>query len=129
MLMHHVLRLADVRRRMLIVAVAVMAPLAVLGAASPALAAEHHPKGPFAVFRNCPLGNAGTNACVYAQTESGEFVVGKETVPIKHTITLQGGIHQTESGALEFIGAENGETLSKTPQSVPGGLAGLVKCY
>ena len=55
-------------------------------------------------------------------------------MPIKNTITLQGGIHVIENEELEiigteFIGAENGVTLSKTPQSVPGGLAGLVKCF
>ena len=57
------------------------------------------------------------------------FVVGKEAVPIKNTITLQGGLHGLESGALEFIAAEDGNTLSKTPQPVPGGLAGLFRCY
>jgi hypothetical protein len=124
----HVRRFARVRKYAIVIA-ALAVPVAVLASASSALAAEHHPKGPFAVFKDCPLSNSATNACVYAQTESGEFIVGKETVPIKHTITLQGGIHETESGALEFIGAENGETLSKTPQPVPGGLAGLVKCY
>lgn len=54
--------------------------------------------------------------------------------PCQLTITLQGGVHIIENEELEvegyqFIGAENGETLSKTPQSVPGGLAGLVKCF
>jgi hypothetical protein len=116
-------------RKCVIAALAITAPVAVLGAASPALAAIHHPTGAYAQFKDCPLSNPATNACVYGQTEKGEFIVGKETVPIKNTITLQGGIHQTESGALEFIAAENGETVSKTPQPVPGGLAGLVKCY
>jgi hypothetical protein len=54
-------------------------------------------------------------------------VVGNERVPIANAITLPGGVHQ--SGEVEeFIAAENGDTLSKTPQKVPGGLAGLVKC-
>ena len=61
-------------------------------------------------------------------TESGEFVIGKEKVPIVKTITLQGGIHQNADETFKFIGAEDGNTLSKTPQKVPGGLAGLVKC-
>lgn len=120
--------IGSVRRNAIVIAVALAATMAVLGSASSALATEHHPKGPFVQFKDCPLSNPATNACVFAQTEKGEFIVGKETVPIKNTITLQGGIHETESGALEFIGAENGETLSKTPQPVPGGLAGLVKC-
>jgi hypothetical protein len=116
------------------VVVALFASLVVLGSASSALATEHHPKGDFAVFNQCPLSNPATNVCVFAQTESGEFIVGKKLVPIKNTITLQGGVHvifneEQEIVGTEFIGAENGVTLSKTPQSVPGGLAGLVKCF
>ncbi|HTU77362.1 MAG TPA: hypothetical protein VMF09_01225 [Solirubrobacteraceae bacterium] len=116
-------------RRTLFMGVAIVAPVIALGSASPAFAAEHHPTGPYAVFKDCPLANPAANGCVYALTEGGEFIVGTSTVPIKHTLTLQGGVHVTESGVDEFIAAENGETLSKTPQAVPGGLAGLVKCY
>ncbi len=120
-------------RRATIAVVASLAALVVLGSASAALATEHHPKGDFAVFNQCPLSNSATNVCIYATTGSGEFVVGKKTVPITSTITLQGGVHLIENEELEligteFIGAENGETLSKTPQNVPGGLAGLVNC-
>jgi hypothetical protein len=115
------------RRPALAVVLALAAPLAALGLASPALAAEHHPKGEFAPFSDCPLSSSATELCVYAQTESGEFVVGKKTVPITSTITLQGGLHEnTTTNALEFIGAEDGNTLSKTPQPVPGGLLGIV---
>jgi hypothetical protein len=118
----------------MVVAVALFASLVVLGSASSALATEHHPTGDFAVFNQCPLSNPATNVCIFAQTESGEFIVGKKTVPIKNTITLQGGVHvifneELEIVGEEFVGAENGVTLSKTPQSVPGGLAGLVKCF
>jgi hypothetical protein len=110
--------------------VALLASLVVLGAASSALATEHHPKGDYAQFNQCPLSNPGTNFCLFAQTESGKFIVGKKTVPITNTITLQGGIHVVENEELEiigteFIGAENGVTLSKTPQKVPGGLFGI----
>jgi hypothetical protein len=94
-----------------------------------ALAATHHPTGAFAPFADCPLGNASVSECIVAKTSSGEFVVGKKTVPIKNTITLQGGtIENEETGEQTFVAAENGETLSKTAQSVPGGLAGLVNC-
>jgi hypothetical protein len=124
----HVRRFARARNCAIVIA-ALAVPVTVLASASSAMAAEHHPKGIFARFKDCPLSNKATNSCVYAQTESGKFIVGKETVPIKNTITLQGGIHFTEAETEEFIGAENGETLSKTPQPVPGGLAGLVKCY
>jgi hypothetical protein len=100
----------------------------VLGMASSAFAVEHHPKGEYAPFADCPLSNSATTFCTLAKTESGYFVIAKEEVPIAKTITLQGGIHIAESGAESFIGAEDGNTLSKTPQKVPGGLSGLVKC-
>ena len=64
--------------------------------------------------------------CVVASTSSGEFTVGKKTVPINKTITLQGGTIENEAtGELTFVGAENGETLSKTALYVPGGLFGV----
>jgi hypothetical protein len=113
------------RRRTLVTIMALMASLAL---ASPALGVEHHPKGEFAPLADCPLSNSATNLCIFAQTESGEFVVGKKTVPIEQTITLQGGAHENADGTLQFIGAEDGNTLSKTPQNVPGGLAGLINC-
>jgi hypothetical protein len=85
------------------------------------------PKGEWAVFADCPLTTA--DACVYATTESGEFVVGNKTVPIEKTITLQGGLKENpETAEFTFVAAADGNTLSKTPQKVPGGLAGLVKC-
>ncbi|MGP0100423.1 MAG: hypothetical protein ACLPUT_02240 [Solirubrobacteraceae bacterium] len=121
-------KLTGVRRRTLVLTMGIVASLATLGFASSALATEHHPTGEWAQFKDCPLSNSATDLCIYATTESGEFIVGKETVPIAKAITLQGGLHEAEEGKLEFIGAENGETLSKTPQKVPGGLAGLVKC-
>lgn len=121
------------RRRLIVTFVALLASLVVLGSASSALATEHHPTGDYVQFNQCPLSNAAANLCIFAQTESGEFIVGKKTVPIKNTIILQGGVHVVKSKGkvigYEFIGAENGVTLSKTPQSVPGGLAGLVNCY
>ncbi len=100
-------------------------PLATLSIASPALAAEHHPTPPFAQFADCPLSNAAVTQCILASTTSGEFTVGKKTVPINKTITLQGGtIPNEKTGEVEFVGAENGETLSKTALYVPGGLFG-----
>jgi hypothetical protein len=118
-------RPASIRRRTLVVVVAVMAPLATLGGAAPALAVEHHPKGIYAPFADCPLANTSVENCVFAQTKSGEFIVGTKTVPIVNTITLQGGFSGIES-SIKFIGAEDGKTLSKTPQPVPGGLLGVV---
>ena len=115
-------RLASIRSRTLAIVVGAIAPLALLGTASPALASEHNPTGEFAPFKYCPLSNSATADCVLAETTGGEFTIGNRTVPIKHTITLQGGLADTG----EFIGAENAETLSKTPQYVPGGLFNIV---
>ncbi len=110
-------------RRALVVVAALVVPLAV---ASPALATEHHPKGVFAPFAQCPLSNASVTQCIIASSTSGEFTVGHKTVPINKTITLQGGtIPIKESSELTFVAAENGETLSKTALYVPGGLFGL----
>jgi hypothetical protein len=57
-------------------------------------------------------------------------VLGKKTVPIVNPVTLQGGVTEPAEVGEEFrshlIAATNGETLSKTPQPVPGGLVGLV---
>jgi hypothetical protein len=105
---------------------ALVVSLAALVGAAPALAVEHHPKGAYERFKDCPLSNPATELCLFAQTESGEFVVGKKTVPISKTLTLQGGLHEVSEEHLEFIAAEDGNTLSKTPQPVPGGLLGIV---
>jgi hypothetical protein len=114
-------------KRSLGVALAVTALGALVVGPGSALAVEHHPTGDFAAFTQCPLANSQTELCLFAQTESGEFVAGKKTVPITKTITLQGGMHENPTTEqLEFIGAENGVTLSHTPQTVPGGLLGLV---
>ena len=121
--MSHKHRIVGLCRHALVAVAALMVPLAV---ASPALAAEHHPTGNFAPFKDCPLGNAAVTQCIIADTSSGEFTVGKKTVPITKTITLQGGtIPVGETGEVTFVGAENGETLSKTALPVPGGLFGI----
>jgi len=95
--------------------------LAVLGFAAPALALK--PTGDFAPFGDCPTKVTGVNLCVFAQTSGGEFKISSTAVPITKTITLQGGIIENEeSGAETFVNATDGNTLSKTPQTVPGGL-------
>jgi hypothetical protein len=100
------------------------AALAMLVFASASSAASHHPTGEFAQFGECPLNRATITDCVYSVTSAGSVTIGKKTVPIKNPVTLQGGF---EGGGSEisFFGAENGNTLSKTPQPVPGGLVGI----
>jgi hypothetical protein len=101
--------------------------LASLMFAPGALAAPHHPTGEWAVFADCPLSRATLTDCVYSQTTGGSFKLGSKTVPIENTVTLQGG-YEGAGENIKFFGAEDGNTLSKTPQPVPGGLAGLVNC-
>jgi hypothetical protein len=92
---------------------------------SQALASSHHPKGEFAQFAECPLNNANTVFCLFSESNGGFFQIGKKTVPLKNPVILQGGLEVNEAGETPFVGAENGETLSKTPQPVPGGLLGI----
>jgi hypothetical protein len=103
------------------VLVALVAAPVALGVPSPALAAGHRPKGDYAPFAGCPLSNPQTGVCIFAQTESGELAIGSRTIPLARTMTLQGGVHEDEaSGEQEFIPSEGGETLSRTPQVIPG---------
>jgi hypothetical protein len=94
-------------------------------AAASAIAAPHHPTGEFAPFADCPLNTAATENCVYSVSNGGYFAVGKKTVPLKNPVTLQGGFKENAAEEVEFIGAEDGNTLSKSPQPVPGGLLGI----
>jgi hypothetical protein len=100
--------------------------LGVLMFASSASASTFHPKGEFAQFGECPLSNPSVTECIYSLTNGGSFTVGKKTVPLKNPVTLQGGAFENESGSVTFVGAANGQTLSKTAQPVPGGLLGIV---
>lgn len=121
-------RIASIRgRTLIVVAVALMAPLAALGSASPALASN-----PYSVFEQCPLGYPGLHFCLYGTTTSGKFVIGKTEVPINKPIVLQGGAVPTEpsekSNSYYLIPAKNGESLQKVALNVPGGLLDLVNC-
>lgn len=100
--------------------------LAVLGFAAPALALK--PTGEFANFGECPLSNPSVNQCIYGQTTSGQFSIGSTEVPITKAITLQGGLIFVEEPRTEtFVDAKTpANTLSKTPQNVPGGLLKIV---
>jgi hypothetical protein len=114
---------------------ALMASIASLGAASPALASE----SVFAIFSNCPLHafeekgvSPGRALCSYNQTTSGEFAIGSTKVPINQTITLEGGFVPTGNPDNEveyfLIPGANGQNISKTELNVPAGLAGLINC-
>jgi hypothetical protein len=125
--------------------VMVAGALATLGLVSPALATE--PTGEYEVFKQCPLSVAKIDACVYSLTTSGEVKIGSTSTPIVNPIVFQGGETREvvakeveverrgkkvkiieEEEFRKFVPAANGETLVKTPQPVPGGLVGLIKC-
>lgn len=112
-------------RRMLAAGLALIVSLTALGIV---LSSGGDPaNGDYAPFADCPVRNPATDVCIVAQTESGKLIIGKKTISITKTITLQGGIHQDEaSGKQEFIGAHDGDTLSRTPQAIPGGLLEIV---
>jgi hypothetical protein len=91
-----------------------------------AIAAPHAPKGEFKAFSYCPLDRKTITDCVYSITNGGSVAIGDSAVPIGKPLILQGGFEEgDEEGELQFLGAEGGETLSKTAQPVPGGLAGV----
>ena len=114
-------------RSAVVAALSLVMSVAMFAFASPALAAKH-PKGEFAVFQECPTNNSEVTTCIVAKTESGGFTLGKEKVPVVSPIILQGGLDHFLTGEEKFFGAEGGNTLTKSPQKVPGGLLGLVKC-
>ena len=100
---------------------AMSASIALLVAAAPALA-KTKVNEEFEPFAQCPIATHGVHYCVVAKTTSGEFKVGSKTVTINKTITLQGGLTE---GSNQLVPATNGETLSKTPLTLPGGLIGI----
>ena len=107
-------------------AMAVIAPLVALGAASsPALASN-----PYSVFGSCPVGVPGVHFCVYGTITSGEFTIGKARVPIDKTIVLRGGALPTEpsegSGLYYVVTPTSGGVLSKAELNVPGLALGLI---
>ncbi|MGN6216138.1 MAG: hypothetical protein ACTHN7_04160 [Solirubrobacterales bacterium] len=104
---------------------AVMAVALVLPAS--AVAAPHNPTGNYARFNDCKLSNPNVDVCLYAETVGGSITTGAKTVPVKKPVVLQGGIEAEGNifGPLRFVGAEDGNSLTKVPQPVPGGLLGV----
>jgi len=95
----------------------------------PASSASAALEGEFARFKTCPLANSAVEACVYAESTAGSFKIGKKTVPLVNPTILKGGFDPTENGNIfgtgTFVAPTDGQTLSKTPQPVPGGLLGV----
>jgi len=115
------------RRRAVATALLAVA-LAALGLAGTAQAKL---TGNYTKFAQCPYTNEELNKCVYSVTESGEVILGNKVVPITKQVILQGGfgeaIEEKEGAEFsKFYAATNGITLSKAPQSVPGGLLGII---
>jgi hypothetical protein len=97
---------------------AALSVLLALAGASSALAGV---RGDLQRFANCPYNNTAVTECIYSDTTGGEFVIGKSTVPISRPVVIQAGL----KALGYFVPATNGETLSKTPLPVPGGLIGI----
>jgi hypothetical protein len=105
-----------------------MLAAAVTGALALASGASAH-SGDFAKFNDCPSTTAGVSKCIHAVTTGGQIVLGKKTTPIINPVTLQGGVSSTneEKAFIEqFYGASDGNTLTKAPQPLPGGLLGII---
>jgi hypothetical protein len=109
----------------LLLATAALAALLV--PATPASAAPFHPTGEYAQFNYCPLGRTTLRACFRSETKAGVLTIGKKATPIKSPVILQGGLeYESLAENMPLIAAQDGNTLVKTPQPVPGGLAGIV---
>jgi hypothetical protein len=84
--------------------------------------------GSFTRFAQCPYKNTEVRKCIHSVTESGEVILGSKTVPIEKPVTLQGGAGPVDevTEMSKFYAATDGNTLTKAPQNVPGGLLGIV---
>ena len=95
------------------------------GQPPPALASVHSPTGLYRRFADCPLANPDIDNCVFATLSGGHVTVGHKTVPLNAPIVIQGGFYGGGSEVV-FVGAEDGNTLSSPPLTVPGGITGLI---
>jgi hypothetical protein len=88
--------------------------------------------GQFTKFQNCDYKNKSLTRCLYSVTDGGKVVLGDRRVPIVNPVTLQGGYNspkfEGKKDFSRFYEPTSGMTLSKAPQPIPGGLAGLVNC-
>ena len=95
----------------------VVASLVALAAAAPAMASL---KQDLQRFASCPYNNPEVGACAYSVTSSGEFILGNGNVPITKPVIIKGGLTPPV-----IVPSTDGETLSRTPLPVPGGLIGI----
>jgi hypothetical protein len=79
------------------------------------------PTGEYAPFDHCPYGLPAVDGCLLMEFTSGSLVLGSRTVPVVNPITFQGGVSGFGPGT-QFYDAVSADTLSNTPQPVPGGL-------
>jgi hypothetical protein len=100
----------------------VLVLLSTMNGGALAVISPYHPTGEYAPFYDCPLGTPGLSDCVLAEMTGGELVVGGREVPIDRRLVLMGGFIEEPSGMLKFVGAADGNTLSKATLYVPGGL-------
>lgn len=93
----------------------------------PASSASAALTGEYAKFNTCPFSNSSVGICLYAESTTGEFTIGKKTVPLVKPQVLKGGVIDPEGlfGPLSFVAPTDGLVLSKSPQPVPGGLLGI----
>jgi hypothetical protein len=85
--------------------------------------------GNWARFAPCPYKNPEASKCINSTTVGGEVVLGSKKVPIVKPVVLQGAYTKGNAeGNAKFLAPTSGVALSKAPQPVPGGLAGLVNC-
>jgi hypothetical protein len=117
---HGFARLAGKRRLVLTMTlIAVASALAGASSASAGLQRE------FAVFSDCPVQDPSVKSCLFSTVTSGEFHIANKVVPINKTIVLRGGLGQDAGSGSPMVAAADGNTLSKTPLVVPGGLVGI----
>lgn len=115
----------NTRRRLLWLAIAIVAPLMVMVFASSASALKTAEKEEFLQFADCPLTEA--RLCLISNTTGGEFVMGTshKAVPLTKPILLQGGLATETFTAQHLLAATDGKTLAKVAQEIPGGLTGI----
>ena len=70
----------------------------------PASSASAALTGEYARFQTCPLSNPAVEYCLSAESTSGQFTVGKKTVPLVNPQILRGAVGGPEglAGPLTF---------------------------